>query len=169
MHIRRLGPADGAAYRQLRLLGLLESPSAFGSCHEQEVERPVADFEAALEEGSGRQVFGVFVGTELVGMVAFDREAGRKEQHRAHIRGMVVDPAARGRGIGRDLMGAVMAFAQAQPGLRLVTLSVTAGNRPAIALYERFGFEVFGRLPEALLVDGVFHAEIEMLRRLDAG
>lgn len=53
-------------------------------------------------------------------------------------------------------------------GLRQVTLAVTAGNESAVALYRSMGFEVYGREPHALLVDGVLHDDLQMVRMVHA-
>ena len=55
---------------------------------------------------------------------------------RSWIGGIGVVPAARGRGVGRALMEAVLA--EAPP---IVTLEVIEQNEPAIALYRSLGFE----------------------------
>ena len=55
------------------------------------------------------------------------------------------DPAARGRGVGRALGDAVIAWARERGFVRIV-LWVTDGNDEAIALYERLGFARTGRL-----------------------
>jgi [ribosomal protein S18]-alanine N-acetyltransferase len=49
-------------------------------------------------------------------------------------------PDHRGRGVARELLAHVLASATAA-GCTLATLEVRAGNRPAIALYERAGFK----------------------------
>ncbi len=61
-----------------------------------------------------------------------------------------------------------MRCAEAMPGLRQVTLAVTADNHAAIATYERFGFKVCGTAPEALHFAGLYYDEIQMVRRLGA-
>lgn len=82
---------------------------------------------------------------------------------------MFVAPAWRGKGLGMQLLEQALAFADAMPGLRQVTLTVTAGNAAAVTLYESMGFVVFGRAPDALLVDGVSHDDIQMVRAVKAG
>jgi ribosomal protein S18 acetylase RimI-like enzyme len=52
-------------------------------------------------------------------------------------------------------------------GVRQVLLTVTAGNDTALAMYEAFGFRVYGREPRALLVDGVFFDDLHMVREVD--
>jgi|CXWL01.1.fsa_nt_gi ribosomal protein S18 acetylase RimI-like enzyme len=166
MHIRRLLPSDAAAFQALRLHGLQESPTAFGSSYEEEMDRPIAAVAESLAEGSGRNVFGAFVGHALVGVVGVGRETGTKEQHRGYIRSMYVAPAARRQGIGKALLAEAMRLAQAMPGLRQVTLAVTAGNLAAIATYEGLGFRICGTAPEALYVAGRYHDEYQMVRLL---
>jgi ribosomal protein S18 acetylase RimI-like enzyme len=49
-------------------------------------------------------------------------------------------PSFRGQGLGRAVVGALLADAQ-QRGARTSYLQVTAQNAPALALYRRFAFE----------------------------
>jgi len=52
---------------------------------------------------------------------------------------VAVSPAHQGRGVGRALLTRALASAR-QAGVRTVELTVTEGNRPAVALYRRLGF-----------------------------
>lgn len=56
-----------------------------------------------------------------------------------HITNVAVLKEARGQGIGRKLMNALIQYA-ANLGVRYLTLEVRAGNEPAIALYRSLGF-----------------------------
>ena len=60
-----------------------------------------------------------------------------------YIANVAVDPAFRRQGIGDLLIGRLTEIAS-QRGLSFVTLEVRAGNRPAIALYEKHGFSPVG-------------------------
>ncbi len=168
MLIRRLVPSDAPAYQALRLHALIESPSAFSSSYEEECQTPLATVEAQLAADSGRNMFGAFAGTELVGVVGVGREGARKLRHKGFIRGMVVAPPYRGMGVGRQLLQHALDFAASMEGLVQVSLTVTAGNRAALALYETAGFRVFGREPGGLRVDGVLHEDVHMFRHVDA-
>ena len=78
MLIRRLIPADATVFLALRLEGLRESPSAFGSSYEEECDTPLSMIEARLAADSGRNMFGAFDGDQLVGLVAVGRETALK-------------------------------------------------------------------------------------------
>jgi len=64
----------------------------------------------------------------------------------AHISTLAVHPAYRGRGIGAQLLAAMLREA-AGLGARLATLEVRVGNLAAQRLYLKFGFEEVGRRP----------------------
>lgn len=169
MLIRRLVPSDAVAYQSLRLAALRESPTAFSSSYEEECDTPLSTIEAHMAPDSGRNRFGAFDGADLVAVVGVGREGARKVHHKGFIGGMFVAPAWRGKGLGRQLLEQALAFADAMPGLHQVTLTVTAGNAAAVTLYESMGFVVFGRAPDALLVDGVSYDDIQMVRAVKAG
>jgi len=82
MNIRLLTPADAQAFQALRLSALLDSPTAFGSSHEEECDRPLVQVADSLRPEAGRQVLGAWVEGQLVGIVGVGREGGLKERHR---------------------------------------------------------------------------------------
>jgi len=49
-----------------------------------------------------------------------------------------------------------------------VMLTVEAGNARAIKLYERHGFRTIGKMPRAILVDGVYYDELQMFRAVSS-
>lgn len=164
--IRRLVPSDVDAYRDLRLLALQTSPTAFGSSFEEEAELERQTFAARLDEHSGLHLFGAFAGGALVGMVGVARLAAGKERHRAELRSMFVRVEARGAGVGRRLLAHALRVASEMDGVRQITLTVTAGNVPARRLYEAYGFTPYGHAPESLCVDGTYYDDVLMVRRI---
>lgn len=164
--IRRLVPSDADAYRDLRLLALQTSPTAFGSSYEEEAELEPRTFAARLDDSSGLQLFGAFSRGALVGMVGVGRLAARKERHRAELRSMFVRAEARGAGVGRQLLAHALRVASEMEGVRQITLTVTAGNVSARRLYEAHGFTSYGQAPEALHVDGAYYDDVLMVRRI---
>jgi RimJ/RimL family protein N-acetyltransferase len=170
MPVRRLVPSDAAAFHSLRLQALRDSPASFSfsSSYEEECETPLSVIAGHLAPESGRNMFGAFWESELVGMVGIGREGARKLNHKGFVRGMYVTPAFRGKRFGRLLLKQALEFSSTMQGLCQVTLSVTAGNTAAIALDKSFGFKSFGEEPGAMLVDGVLYDEVQMVRHAEA-
>lgn len=67
-------------------------------------------------------------------------------------------------GTGSALLAALLDLADNAYGLRRVTLTVNADNARAIHVYEKFGFEIEGRLRGDVLRDGVFIDNLAMAR-----
>ncbi|MCG6493245.1 GNAT family N-acetyltransferase [Kitasatospora sp. A2-31] len=88
-------------------------------------------------------------------------------RHVRQIQGLAVGAEARGRGIGRALVEAACAAAEAD-GARRITLRVLGHNAPARRLYESCGFVVEGSLAEEFLIDGAYVDDIWMARSLTA-
>lgn len=107
--------------------------------------------------------YGAFHNDELVGTVTIEFSAKPKTRHKAHVIGMFVHETARGLGAGRALLDAALGAARSRPGVLVVTLTVTEGNVPAIALYESRGFSTFGIEPMAIATPGGFRSKVHMV------
>ncbi len=172
MEIRPLTEADAEAYWAVRLRALREESQAFGSSYEEQHDRPLAVVAERLRAMTADDDFilGAFEGTgdtNLLGIVAFGREQGRKNQHIGMVYQMYVAPEVRGRGYSRALLEALIARARALDGVVRVNLGVVVGNPAARGLYLSLGFEVYGRQPEALKFDdGTYRDEELMSLRL---
>jgi ribosomal protein S18 acetylase RimI-like enzyme len=162
--IRCLTPDDAAALRDLRLEALEQAPQAFGSSREEERDLGLEVFSLWATASETSAVFGAFADGRLAGMTGVGRQSRLKTRHKAHIWGVYVSPGLRGQGVARQLLQAALAHAEAMPGVQQVKLSVAAGNAAALALYEGLGFQVYGREPAALCVEGVLVDELLMAR-----
>ena len=161
--IRRLVPADLPAYKALRDEMLAAHPESFSS--DPAPERAPDSYLARLglqRPDGGEFTLGAWQLGQLVGAVSCERDPRTKLRHIGHVIGMMVRRETQGAGIGRALLAACVAEARAADGLVMLTLTVTAGNAAAVHLYERAGFVRYGRLPRAILVDGVYHAKDQM-------
>ncbi|MBD2108710.1 GNAT family N-acetyltransferase [Nodosilinea sp. FACHB-13] len=169
MEIRFLNSEDIAAYRDLRLHALKESPTAFASSYEQEAQFSLADFAARLRPNNDAAggIFGAFSDrTQLIGMLGFSREHRPKRAHVGSLWSMYVLPEFRGQRVGSSLLDRAIAHARGLDGLRQIVLSVTAGNVAASALYQSRGFEIFGLERDSLCIDGTYFDEEYLVLRL---
>lgn len=164
MNVRQLKGEDAAAFQAVRLRSLKEHPEAFGSSFEEEKDVP-AERSAQFLEAKDNVLLGAFDGDQLLGIVNLNRQARAKTHHRANIGAMYVAPEARGTGVGKALMEAVLEQARAMDGVEDVVLAVTVGNEDARRLYERSGFVSFSIDPRYIkLDDQYFDIEWMILR-----
>ena len=86
--------------------------------------------------------------------------------HWAIVKRLQVDPELQGKGIGSALMTAITELARERLGLEQLQLTVR-GKTGTEAFYERFGYEVVGRIPGAIRVSaGDDRDMIYMMARL---
>lgn len=136
MDVRRLQPAEWAAYREIRLRALADAPEAFGAT--QAVEAALSD--ADWQERASRPDRAVFVVDGAHGLAGLAQGGSSPWMPEfATVDWMWVDPEARRLGLASALIEAVRAWA-VQAGYPMLGLGVTTTNAPAIALYERLGF-----------------------------
>ena len=164
--VRALQATDAETYRALRLFMLEESPTAFSSDLETARSRSLSHFRERATDTAENFIMGAFADDRLIGCAGGVREQELKRRHIALLWGMYVRPEHRRTGVGRQLVAAVLDRLRELPGLEIVQLGVTAGNEPAVALYEAFGFEAYGREPAAIRVAGSDYDELLMSLRL---
>jgi len=138
--LRALSPADAPAYRALRLAGISELPHAFCTTHALESSLPLGQISQRLQHTPLQRIFGVFNDTQLIAMAALRREPIALVHDKATIWGVYVAPQARGQGLARQLMQAIIAHACAIPELARLRLAVAHDNHAALALYLGCGF-----------------------------
>jgi ribosomal protein S18 acetylase RimI-like enzyme len=161
--IRHLTPADAADYRDIRLAALQNAPEAFGSTYEMEAARPLSGWEERLQMPGA---FAAFLDGKIVGLARFVQDSDSpKERHKGSVYAMYVVPEARGQGIGSALLEALIGDASGI--VEQLRLGVVDDNAAAIRLYEKHGFEVYGREMRALKSDGRYFDEVLMVRFLD--
>ncbi len=164
--IRRLTADDWRAFRDLRLEGLRREPANFGSCWEDEAERP----DAFWRDWTGRSTIlgGFALDGTLVGLAGIYVLPGRTVRHKAHLFGMYVAAQARGQGLGRRLCAAAIEAARATPGVTQLMATVWADNAPAVALYRSLGFEQWGLEPRGTITpDGIVCDDAQLVLRFD--
>lgn len=157
--VRLLGEADVEDYRVIRLSALKTEPSAFGSVHALEAERPLTAYQERL---ASSLIFGAYDQTgRIVGMAGLRQETGPKERHKGYIWGVYVEPAYQGAGVGRALITVLLEKAAGM--VEQVRLSVVADHFNVIAFYERLGFVRYGTEPMSLKMAGRYTDEVLMI------
>ena len=159
--VRRLLPADAAAYRALRIEGFATHPMDFRYSVADEEATSIADAERRLAESF---VAGAFADEELVGIGGWTRFAGEKLHHKGLLWGMYVRPTARGSGAADAIVRAIVDAAARE--VRLLVLTVAEHNGRARRLYERWGFAEYGIEPQAYRVGDAFVDEVLMVKHL---
>ncbi len=158
--IRLLGEDDAAAYRDLRLEALRLHPGAFGASYEQEAAQDLAFFGNRVTTNA---IFGGFCsGERLLGCAGLMIQPGLKRVHKGVLWGVYARPEARGSGLARRLVSAVLAHAHGL--VELVQLSVVAENASARGLYASLGFVAYGVEARSLKVDGRYFDEVLMVK-----
>jgi RimJ/RimL family protein N-acetyltransferase len=161
--IRRLSAADVEAYRAIRLEALTNHPESYGSSPERFV---ATSTESIIDMLTRMAFFGAFTGAgELAGLTAYGRDDGERERHRGWLFQVYAKPVLRGTGAALALIEAAVEHARTE--VIQVHLMVGAHNAPAIRLYEKAGFSIYGTDPRCLYVNGRYIDEHMMVRFLD--
>lgn len=158
--LRRLSPADAAAYQALRLDALTRHPCAFRAYLDEEAGQDLAAFAARLEAGA---IFGGFVDGALCGLAGLEIPEARNKRHKGTLFGVYVCPDRRREGLGLALVTAVIEHARGL--VEQLHAAVVTTAHPARALYHKLGFEPYGLEPRALKVgQECFDQELLVLR-----
>ena len=150
---RVLTAADIEEYSRLRLEALERDPEAFSASPETHRALSADELKARIGPGAhGSFLLGGFVEGRLCGMMGFFRDQNPKLRHRGHVWSVYVTAAARGQGLGRQLMTGLVERAAATEGIEQVVLSVSTTQVAAVRLYRSLGFESFGIEPRAMKI-----------------
>ena len=143
MEIRRIRADEWRRWREARLRMLREEAAYFSTRYEDVVREPDDVWrERAAEAADGEEkvLFVAEDGERLLGVVG---GFGRLDPGEVQLVSLWVDPSARGRGVARELIRAVAAWARDR-GADRVVLFVQEANEPGRALYLRAGFRPTG-------------------------
>lgn len=103
----------------------------------------------------------------IVGFISFKPGTRRRLRHHGSLV-LCVSEKHRGSGVGSGLVSRLIRWADQDPVIEKLGLSVRADNRRAIGLYERHGFFEEGRLvKDVKLSPGVYTDSLLMCRSVD--
>ncbi|WP_311568155.1 GNAT family N-acetyltransferase [Photobacterium arenosum] len=133
---------------------------------------PLSDEEAeaywlgvANDIGDGRKLFVACEGDAVIGTVQLALTSKRNGCHRAEVEKLMVNTAARGKGVGKALMTTVELCCQ-QLQRSLIVLDTREGD-VASSLYRKLGYTEAGRIPDfALSASGQFDATVFFYKQL---
>jgi L-amino acid N-acyltransferase YncA len=103
----------------------------------------------------------------VIAWLSFSDFYGRPAYRHTSEVSIYLDEAARGKGLGAQLLTAAL---EAAPGLDIHTVLgfVFGHNAPSMRLFQRFGFTAWGTLPRVAVLDGVERDLIILGKRLDS-
>ncbi|GHC99438.1 N-acetyltransferase [Streptomyces violarus] len=125
--------------------------------------------ERAADVAAGRLVvWAAYDGDRVLGTVSLAFPGKANSRHRAELVKLMVDPDARGRGLGRRLL-ATAEEAAAAAGVTLLHLDTETGS-PAERLYRSAGWTAIGAIPDyAASPDGVLRPTTIYYKHVPAG
>jgi GNAT superfamily N-acetyltransferase len=144
VHLRRLAAHEADLHRDLRLRALRDAPDSFGETFADASARPMSYWEDLTRSVTAPGQHVMFLACESEDVVGL--AYGLLDQDRGHagrVGGMWVEPAWRGRGVGRALLQEVFGWARAR-GLSCLGLWAPAHSPAAMAVYSRAGFRETG-------------------------
>jgi putative acetyltransferase len=157
--VRRAEPTDYEAVRQIyagpkAMAGTLRLPFPSTDMYRKRL--------AETEPGT----FGLLacVENEVVGdLWLFGEQRSLRRRHTGSL-GMAVRDDWQGKGVGGALMQAAVDLADRWLNLKRLELEVYTDNAPAVALYQKFGFEIEGTLRKMAFRDGGYVDAYAMAR-----
>jgi ribosomal protein S18 acetylase RimI-like enzyme len=155
-------------YKALRLEALYTEPQAFSTTYASSLAQPDSFWQSRLEAAAqGQSSWLLFAkdGPALVGLIGAFMDAG--DPTSADVISVYVTPQARGKGISRLLMSAILAAVK-KAGAKKARLGVNPQQVSALHLYQNFGFKFVGKEEHALMGNGEYADEYLMEKILSA-
>ena len=160
--IRRTSPDDAPAF-----VRLFSDEDLFGNT----LQLPYPDVDAwrkrladiAAPGTSDISLVGVRDGEVVASAGLYRRSPSLRQRHVASV-GMSVAREAQGQGVGRQMLAALVDYADNWAQVLRLELTVFADNERAIGLYDKFGFVVEGRHRGDTLRAGRYADSLTMAR-----
>lgn len=100
---------------------------------------------------------------KVVGLLAINQAGQARRRHVATF-GITVSEAHQGKGIGSQLMQVMVDYCDNWLNIHRIELEVFATNESGVGLYEKFGFELEGKMRDYAFRDGQYVDAIMMSR-----
>lgn len=155
--IRHAEPADIEAIK-----AIYDQPSVYANTLQLPYQ-PVANWQRLYNAGSGFYNLVAEVEGKVVGQLGLQVCQNPRRRHVAEL-GMGVAEDYQGQGIGSALLRSALELADQWLNIRRLELTVYSSNEVAVALYERFGFEVEAELSDFAFQYGNYVSALCMAR-----
>ncbi|MFR8549185.1 MAG: N-acetyltransferase family protein [Lachnospiraceae bacterium] len=154
--IEKASPADAAALLEyLKTVGAQTENLTFGAEGLPVSEADEAAFIAGMAESADSIMLLAKADGKIIGDASVSR-LPRRMNHRGEFC-IAVAKEYWNRGIGSRLLEEILAFAR-KNSFEVLDLQVRSDNKPAICLYEKFGFQKTGTHPAFFKIDGQYIA-----------
>jgi len=130
--VTRLAESDWRAFAVIRLRALIDALGEHDPQYQKEAGFTAAQWRRRLRKHTH---FTTLVDGRPVGLIAAQQE----NPESVYLYSLWLDPAVRGRGLARPLVGAALDWARDQH-VRTISLRVASDNLAARAVYESLGF-----------------------------
>jgi ribosomal protein S18 acetylase RimI-like enzyme len=166
IQIVKLLPEEWPLYKEIRLESLLAEPQAFGSGYAEVHQRPDSYWQERLKDAQAGEKSWLLFAKENERMVGMIGAYCSEEKDGVEIIAVYVTREKRGRGIAGALMAAILEEIGRSNIHRKAVLGVNADQTAAVALYQRYGFQIVGE-KEGVMGDGKLHTSYIMEKDLN--
>jgi RimJ/RimL family protein N-acetyltransferase len=144
--IRPLERTEWSEFRDIRLLALKTNPGVFLATHEAAVERSPDEWKAMIGD-EGRQVFGLFDESRLIGITGVYTASEDPSGSTAVLVMSFILPEYRGRGLSKLFYEARLQWIRARPRFSRVIVSHRKSNEASRRANQRHGFQFIRHAP----------------------
>jgi cyclohexyl-isocyanide hydratase len=153
-----------ATYKKFLSVGLVEDADSFRLSANDDLHTPFP-----TKDKPDSFTLGAYCDGQLAGVVSFARDGADREKlrHKGLLFRMYIAKEYRGKGVGRQLIEALLERVKSLASLEQINLTVVTNNDRAKALYEKFGFKTFSIEVNAIKWQGKYHTEETMVLMLN--
>ena len=144
--IRPLRRSEWSAFKDCRLVALKSAPGMFSTSYEDALARSPVAWQETIT-GQNHQVFGLFDGTQMIGITGVFGDRENSEAGTAHLVMSFIIPEYRKRGLSRMLFHARLDWIRIHGKFKRAIAKVRASNEVSQRACRHFGFVCIDRTP----------------------
>lgn len=159
--ITSIKPKQWDIYKEIKLKSLITDPIAFALKYEQALAYSDSEWKQKLAKKGSTWLVAKY-GKKIVGTIGASAESNVESGGIVTIVGFYVAPEYRGLGIGKKLMNKVLGEIKAHEEIIKAKICVSETQKPAINLYENFGFYPTGKSKKGVYFKGKYFDKLIM-------